>query len=195
MAREDRAQELSEEELDGVILRYTRQNYTHLLVNSLLLLLLLLAAVGGLLMVKQQNLLADQLLAIKPENRVERLEKLIQKSRKSVEKQYAQYTDRMNDDSIYAVNRRFAVIYESSRAGEVALSKLIAEWADASYEIASHTKGSGEWYFYFEKALKNQLLKQQNRELKLNDYLKRHSAELPTAPEHTEETPASSGSS
>lgn len=173
MADRDDADQDDDSGYDQAIFRYTKQAYTHLLVNALLVFLLLGGFVVGLIVLKNTVADVEMLLAIKPENRAEAMEKKIAKTRQAVEQQYADYKAKMEDDSIYAVNKKFEVIYEVSSSSEQDYSALLSLFQDAAYQVASKTRGSGEWFYYYEKELKQFALRQRQRQAKLDAYLER----------------------
>ena len=167
--RDDRGD--GDDQYDEAIMQLTKQSYTHLLVGILLTFLLVGAVIGGLITLVGSMQKIDELLAIKPENRAEAIGKDIEQTQAQVAKAYADYKAEMEDESIYAVKKKFAVIYEMSKEAEQQYSLLLSEYQTAMYQVASRTRGSGEWYFYYEKDLRQLVTHQRQREQFLSAYL------------------------
>ena len=165
--RDDRDDESMEED----ILRHTRQVYKHLLTASLVLFLLFGAFGGGLFALVNAIDRADELLAVKPENRADKLGKKIANTRESVEKQYADLEARMQDETITNVRKRYQIIYDMSQQDERDYAQLLSSYQQASYQIAGRIRGSGEWYHYYERDLKELIARQRAAEARLATFV------------------------
>lgn len=108
----------------------------------------------------------DFLLAIKPESRVEAFSADIRKVQKKVEGQYAAHLNKMDDESIFTVSRKFELLYEYSLDSESDYLKFLEGYQKATYEVTKKVRGSGEWYYYYDKKLMR-LVKSSRRRLTL----------------------------
>ena len=113
---------------------------------------------------------ADELLAIKPENRVERFYSDVSKVQKEVELQYAEHLDKMDDEAIFSVSKKFELLYELSLESESDYGVFLNTYEKSVYQIASKVRGSGEWYFYYDKTLKKLIFNNQRRVKSMKRY-------------------------
>lgn len=167
MAIRERRDDRDDESYDEDILRHSHEVYKHLLTASLVLFLLMGAVGGGLYALVDCIHRADDLLAIKPENRADSLGRKIASTRKGVEKQYADLEARMQDDAIKKISERYHRIYKISGEDEKGYEQLLSSYLQVSYEVASRIRGSGEWYFYYERDLKALVARQRAAEARL----------------------------
>lgn len=163
-------------ELHGEILRHTRQIYSHLLIGLLVLFVAVGLSAGGLVVLSNLLQTADELLAVEPENRSDRLQKQIAAAQKRAERQYRDYESRMDDQSVFAINQAFNVMYQVSREFERDYAQLLSGYQKASFNLASRIRGSGEWYFYYERELNTLIQRQKVQEERLKAYLSDHQA-------------------
>lgn len=163
-----------DDELEADIVRHTKQVYANLVGGLLVLFVALGGAVGGVATLVHLNNTADALLAIKPENRADMFRKKIASVRKRVKGQYADYEARMKDKSIYAISNIFKVLYKVTIEEEQDYGRLLRDYSDASYELASRVRGSGEWYYYYEREVGANIRRQRAMETQMKDYLSRH---------------------
>lgn len=113
------------------------------------------------------------LLAIKPENRSELFARKVKATTKQVEKDYAALLLQMEDPRIERVNTNFGLLYEVSLRSEQDYSALVELYKKAVYQVASKTKGSGEWYFYYDRDLDKLVNNGGKRRSDLEVYLNR----------------------
>ena len=78
----------------------------------------------------------------------------------------------MDDDSIYTVNRKFKVIYEVSQQSELDYGLFLEGYQKAVYQVASKVRGSGEWYYYYDRDLKKLISNNNLRKTQMGRYLK-----------------------
>lgn len=157
--------------LEAEVLVHSKQIYSHMIVASLLLLVCVGIAVGGLMLLGNLIQSADTLLAIKPENRAEMLHKKIQLARRNTENAYAAEFAKMENKSIYDINNKFKVMYKLSLQFEQDYADTLVAYQQASFNIASRIRGSGEWYFYYERELNQLVGLQQQHQQQLQNYL------------------------
>lgn len=162
------------QEIEQAVLRHTRQVYSHLLSGLLVLFVAVGLSVGGLVVLSNLLRTADELLAVEPENRSEALKKQIASVRNDVEKQYQEYHSRMEDDSVFRINKAFAVMYQVSGQFEADYAKLLLGYQKTSFNLASRIRGSGEWYFYYERELSAYIERQKVLDSQLKAYLADH---------------------
>lgn len=111
------------------------------------------------------------LLAIKPENRTELFARKIKATTKQVEEDYQALLQQMEDPRIDKVNTNFGLLYEVSLQSEQDYSAFVDLYKKAVYQVASKTKGSGEWYFYYDRDLDKLINNGNKRRLDLEKYL------------------------
>lgn len=160
-----------DENVEQGILTHSQQVYKHLIAGLLILFVGAGAALAGIVSLASLIATADELLAIKPENRADTLSRNIALTRRSAEKGYAELAARMEDDSIFSVNRQFEVMYRASLDNERDYLRLLGLYQQASFNVASRIRGSGEWYYYYERELSDFIKRQQQLETQVADYL------------------------
>lgn len=161
----------ADENLEADVLRLTRQTYTHMIASLLLLFVGAGASLGAVMLLSSLITSADQLLSIKPETRADSLSKHIAATRSKAERDYAALEARMDDESIFAINKKFKVMYDISLQNERSYGEMLDSYQQASFNIASRIRGSGEWYFYYERDLMRLIKQQQNHEASMAQYL------------------------
>lgn len=161
----------SDEAMEADVLRLTKQTYTHMIASLLLLFVGAGAALGAVMVLSGLIVSADTLLAIKPENRADSLSKSIAVTRSKAERGYAELQARMQDESIFAINKKFKVMYGVSLENERAYGRVLEAYQQASFNIASRIRGSGEWFFYYERDLMQLIQQHQRHEAKITEYL------------------------
>lgn len=160
-----------DDNLENEIFQYTRKNYTHTITASLILFIGSLAAVGGIISLAGLTGNANTLLAIKPENRADTLRKNIALTRNKAEREYTALKAKMEADQVYTINKKFQVMYSLTTANNRDYLRMLSAYQQASFNIASRVRGSGEWYFYYERELNQFIKQQQAHEGKLSAYL------------------------
>lgn len=160
-----------DDNIEGDILAHSKQIYSHMVVASVLLFVCIGFAVGGMVILGNLIQSADTLLAIKPENRADALHKKIQLAHRNTEKAYAAEIAKMDNKSIFDINNKFRVMYKLSLQFEQDYADTLLAYQQASFNIASRIRGSGEWYFYYERELNQLVGLQQQHQKQLQNYL------------------------
>ncbi|MEE8059939.1 MAG: hypothetical protein V3T17_19230 [Pseudomonadales bacterium] len=145
---------------------YSRQMW----IAILFIPLMLIAFLVGVLSLSSAVKTADLLLAVKPENRAGLFANRIEKVNQKVRDQYAVHVNKMDDESIYTVNRKFELLYELSLESEKDYGILLDTYQKSIYQIASKVRGSGEWYFYYDRKLKQLIDSNKRRQLLMSRY-------------------------
>ncbi|MBL4827514.1 MAG: hypothetical protein JKY66_07350 [Spongiibacteraceae bacterium] len=135
-----------------------------LLITAILIAVFVLCLVSGIESVKV-------LVELKPENRVEQMAKKIELGLKAAESQYAEHLDKMNDSSIFTVSEKFKILYEASFESEQDNGQMLSDYQQITYQIASRTKGSGEWFQFYDEKLNKYIKANKKRELALSRYV------------------------
>lgn len=169
-------EEEDDQAFDAAILQHTKQVYTHMLVGWLLLFLMAGLSVGGLAVLGKMLQTTDELMAVEPETRSQALRKKIALVQNNVKKQYQAYEARMDDQSVFTINKAFGVMYQVSRTFEEDYARLLAGYQKSSFNLASRVRGSGEWYFYYERELNAFIQRQKLLEERLKAYVADHGA-------------------
>jgi hypothetical protein len=132
--------------------------------------LMLIVLVIGILSLGGVHKKTSALVADKPENRAESYAVKISSVQNKVEQQYQQHLSRMEDPSILTVNEKFRAIYELSQQSERDYAALLELYQKMAYDSASRVKGSGEWYYYYERKVADSVKKAKDRESKMRQY-------------------------
>lgn len=136
-----------------------------------LLPLWILVFVAGVISLASAFKMTTELLAIKPENRSELFARKINATTKQVEEDYEALLLQMEDPRIDKVNTNFGVLYDVSWQSEQDYSAFVDLFKKAVYQVASKTKGSGEWYFYYDRDLDRLITNVEKRRSDLEAYL------------------------
>ncbi|WP_101759454.1 hypothetical protein [Oceanicoccus sp. KOV_DT_Chl] len=132
---------------------------------------ILIIFVVGIITLANAHKQTSSIVAEKPVNKLEMFSRNIEGVKQKAEKQYANYLDKMEDKSILTINENFRVMYQLSGESEQDYTQLLDVYQKVNYENASRIRGSGQWFFYHEKKIKNLILRSQQREEKLMAYL------------------------
>lgn len=162
-------EELSlEDKIDRASSQAAFQMWKAILMFPLSIVIFIVTVVG-----LKYNLTATQTLVLDvPENRAAAYGEKIKQTRSKVKKQYAEHSDKMDDESLLSLNQKFKTLYRLSIESEADYGLLLDQHKSALFKIASTTKGSGEWYGYHESKLGVLGNKQSRRESNMQSYFK-----------------------
>lgn len=132
--------------------------------------LMLLVLVLGIISLGGVHKATSALVADKPENRVDSFATKITRVQEKVESEYQQHLSRMEDQSIFSINKKFRVIYELSQQSERDYVLLLQQYQKLAYDSASRIKGSGEWYYYYQRKIDVLVKKAKARDSKMRQY-------------------------
>lgn len=152
------------------------QATVHSVVSATLLVLSVIALIVFIVSLGKAIKSVDRLIDLKPENRVEQFAKRIVAAQAGAEKQYHEHLVKMEDDSIFAVSDKFKTIYELSYQSEQDHLSMQRDYTQIIYEIASRTKGSGEWHQFYSQKLQDFEKKTQQRVQNVSRYVNREPA-------------------
>jgi hypothetical protein len=146
------------------------QSKVHLLVSAIFLPFLIAILIAGLLLLSNAHESTTIMVAKKPQTRAELFHKKIETVHSQVETQYSQFLNKMDDESIFTVSKKFEVIYDLSLESELANTELLESYQALAYETASRVRGSGEWYYYYEQKISRFIMLSKSREKKMKAY-------------------------
>jgi len=147
------------------------------LLLAVLALLLVLACLGlGVLTLKDVVEQVTAMEAEQPLSRFEVFNEAIDKVEKDVAEQYAQHTQKMEAGTILEMNVKFNTIYNMAHENEQAFTRLIKRFQSGMYQLASRTRGSGEWFDYYKKDVESLHERSVSRSSKLIRYTKHNAA-------------------
>ncbi|MGK0500730.1 MAG: phosphate uptake regulator [Oceanicoccus sp.] len=144
-----------------------------LIIAAAMILVMLVVFVVGLLVLVNAHKATSSLVAKKPENRIESFATKIESAQGKVELQYYEHLSRMDDASIFKVNEEFKIIYQLSEQSEEDYVAFIKLYQQIAYDSASRVKGSGEWFYYYEKNVGRAVQQAEKIQRQLNTYLHR----------------------
>lgn len=129
-----------------------RKKYSRYFLMSVLALSVVTAClVVGFLGLKQIYETVAIMEAEQPLSRFDVFNKEIDEIKIIVKEQYAQHTEKMEVDDIREKNLKFNTIYNMAHEHEMDYSSVIKNYKKGMYQMASRTRGSGEWFEYFSK--------------------------------------------
>jgi len=150
------------------------KSFTRYFMFALLALLLVLVCLGaGVLTLKSVIEKVTVMAAEQPLSRFEVFNRSIDEVEKNVADQYAQHTKKMEGDEISEMNVKFNSIYTMAHDGELAFTLLIAQFQSGMYQLASRTRGSGEWFDYYKRDIESLHEHSVSRSSKLVRYTKK----------------------
>jgi hypothetical protein len=151
----------------------------YLLLSVLALLLVLACLAGGGLTLKKVVEQVTAMTADQPLSRFEVFNEAIDDVKKNVEAQYAEHTQKMEADNILEMNVKFNGIYTMAHESEKSFTLQIKHFQSGMYQLASRTRGSGEWFKYYKKDIESLQERGLSRSSKLMRYTKKDSARKP----------------
>lgn len=116
---------------------------------------------------------SDSILAIEPVNRTAVFSGKIDKVKAGVEKKFLQHHQKMQDPTIAGINRKFKQLYALSLQSDIEYAQSMEQYQAATFQLASKTRGSGEWYFYHKKMIDQLHAGQKQRAQQISDYIDR----------------------
>lgn len=108
-----------------------------------------------------------------PLSRFEVFNKAIDEVEKNVAEQYAEHTQKMEADDISQMNLKFNGIYNTAHQSEQSFGLQIKQFQAGMYQLASSTRGSGEWFTYYKKDVELLQQRSESRSSKLIRYTKK----------------------
>ncbi len=150
--------------------KFSKQGFAHLITTIVMLPVFIILFIVGVLMLANTKKELDRLSDIEPENRADIFADKIEDTEKLIQNQYAEYLDKMQDDSIFQLNEKFQIMYEVSKESEQDYSRLLDIYRDATYQLSSKVRGSGEWFYYYDRRLNNFIASQNSREQDMFSY-------------------------
>ena len=148
----------------------------YLLLAVLALLLVLACLAVGVLTLKNVVQQVTAMAAEQPLSRFEVFNSAIDTVEKDVAEQYAQHTQKMEGGAILEMNVKFNTIYNIAHENEQAFTGLIKHFQSGMYQLASRTRGSGEWFDYYKRDVESLHERSVSRASKLIRYTKKEAA-------------------
>lgn len=145
---EDTGEEIEQEsQFDRVVRLSSKQLMISLLLlcGNILLLFGGILSIGGL----YQAISAQE--SELPFNRIDELVEKTEAGKDIVTQQYAEYINKMEDKTIFAINSSYNTLYDVSQSSEKDYGEAIFIYRDAIFSIASNVRGSGVWYEFYSK--------------------------------------------
>ena len=161
----------NEVNLEEKIESLRQKSLGHFWGGMVFLLLLLIAFAMGVTVLASAHATTATITIKNPEQRAELLAKKIANVKTKAEGQYAKYLNKMDDDTILAVDETFEVLYHLSMESEEQYTELLATYQAMVYGAASRIKGSGEWFYYYEQNIIRLVNAAKNREQKLKQHI------------------------
>ncbi|ARN75862.1 hypothetical protein [Oceanicoccus sagamiensis] len=165
--------EAQEVTLEDKIEMVRRKSFTQLWVGIVFMPVLLIVFVAGLITLASAHKTTSTMTAKKPENRVELFAKKIVSVKSRAEGQYGKYLSKMDDESIFTVNKKFEILYELSMESEEQYTEFLEAYQAMVYGAASRTRGSGEWFYYYEQKINRFVNAAKGREQTMKQYFER----------------------
>jgi hypothetical protein len=138
---------------DRIFKRLETQSKIHLIVSIIGIPLMMAVLSAGLINLGKLHKITLELNKSKPASLEDVYSKKIAKVKLRAENQYKQYRDKMESSKALSENNKLTKLFEYTVSSEADFVSFLEAYKDLSYDTASKVKGSGEWYFYFNKSL------------------------------------------
>jgi hypothetical protein len=118
----------------------------HLIVGVTLLIIFVASFTLGLINIKKIFEKVSLLEAVQPSSRV-----FFFNSDQLVADQYSVHTVKMDDKDIRDMNLKFNLVYRTAYDHERDLGSLVKNYQETIYQMSSRTRGSGEWFEFYNR--------------------------------------------
>ncbi|MFT5693072.1 MAG: hypothetical protein ACI92E_002408 [Oceanicoccus sp.] len=123
----------------------------HLIVGVTLLIIFVASFTLGLINIKKIFEKVSLLEAVQPSSRFDFFNAEIDRVKQLVADQYAVHTVKMDDKDIRDMNLKFNLVYRTAYDHERDLGSLVKNYQETIYQMSSRTRGSGEWFEFYNR--------------------------------------------
>lgn len=141
----------------------------HLIIGSTMLVVTIVGFGLGLLSIKKIVEKVSLLEAVQPSSRFDVFYAEIDKVKQLVVDQYAEHTEKMDGENIRDMNLRFNLIYRTAFEHERDAGSFVESYQETIYQVSSRTRGSGEWFEFYNRdveKLKESSIERQSKLIK-----------------------------
>ena len=149
---------------------YQKAAAIHLIVAVLVLLVSLGCFFHFVTQLKATHDSFTELAAKQVESRFDVFSRKIKKAKKTAASQYQAHFAKREAKGLVDVHKTYTTLNEMTYQAEQDFLEFLSLYQKLSYESASRVRGSGEWFYYFNKDILALRKKTEQREKKMTDY-------------------------